>query len=245
VASAKEIVLRPIRGSDASRLVTRWHYSGNVVRNSQVHIGAFLGDRCGGVLQFGPPMMRRQVLGLVRGTGWSEMMELNRLAFADWMPRNGESRCLAVSMRMLRKQYPSLKWVLSFADGVQCGDGTIYRAAGFVLTGIRRSNQILQLDDGTRTTRFKLSKDVRTMPNGRASTNIGTPLHGHMFRYVYFLQPGARAQLTVPEVPYSKIAEMGLRMYRGQRVGGVASTDGDQPSGGGESLTPALHHPAL
>jgi hypothetical protein len=240
VASAKDIVLKPILGKDANRLIAQWHYSHTVVPNSQVHLGAFLNGRCGGVLQFGPPMMRRQVLGLVRGTAWSEMIELNRLAFADWMPRNGESRCLAVAMRILRKQYPALKWVLSFADGVQCGDGTIYRAAGFVLTAIRRSKQILELADGRRVTRFALSKNVATMPNGRASTNIGKPLAGYMFRYVYFLQPAARAQLTVPEVPYSKIAELGVGMYRGQRVGGVASIGGDQPSGDGPSPIPAL-----
>jgi hypothetical protein len=40
-------------------------------------------------------------------------------------------------MRMIQKHYPHVEWVISFADGCQCGDGTIYRAAGFVLTGIK------------------------------------------------------------------------------------------------------------
>src|SRR6202035_5462858 len=45
------------------------------------------------------------------------------------------------------------------------------------------------------------------------------PLHGFQLRYVYFLNPDARARLTVPELPYSKIAEMGAGMYLGKARG--------------------------
>jgi hypothetical protein len=37
---------------------------------------------------------------------------------------------------------------VSFADGTQCGDGTIYRASGFVLTGIKENDQIWQAPSG-------------------------------------------------------------------------------------------------
>ena len=70
------------------------------------------------------------------------------MAFADWLPRNGESRCIGYAMRWIRKQYPWIKWVVSFADGTQCGDGTIYRASGFVLTGIKENNQIWEAPSG-------------------------------------------------------------------------------------------------
>lgn len=245
MGDAKRIVVKPIQRADANRIVERLHYSGKVVPNSQIHFGAFLGGRCGGVMQFGPPMMRRQVLGLVRGTQWAEMLELNRMAFADWMPRNGESRSLAVAMRLLRAQYPRLKWVLSFADGVQCGDGTIYRAAGFVLTGIKRSDQIRVLDDGTKVTRFAQTKNVKLMPNGGARA-MGRALDGHMFRYVYFLHPAERANLTVREIPFARIAELGVRMYKGKRVVGVDSgTPATQAGRGGAEPTTTLHTKAV
>lgn len=51
-------------------------------------------------------------------------------------------------MRWLKKTYPWLKWVISFADATQCGDGTIYRASGFVLTGIKVNNQIWEAPTG-------------------------------------------------------------------------------------------------
>ena len=142
MGDAKQLVVKPIKAADANRIIRQLHYSGKVVNNSQLHLGVFMGDRCGGAMQFGPSLDKRKMLGLVTGTLWNEFIELNRMAFADWLPRNGESRCIGYAMRFIRKHYPWIKWVVSFADGTQCGDGTIYRASGFVLTGIKENNQI-------------------------------------------------------------------------------------------------------
>jgi len=146
--NAKDIVLKPIDSTTANALVKRLHYSGKVVNNSQLHIGVFLGPRLEGAMQFGPSLDKRKIVGLVEGTGWNEFIELNRMAFSDRLPRNSESRAIAVAMRILRKHAPHLKWVVTFADGAQCGDGTIYRASGFLLTGIKRNDQMWALPDG-------------------------------------------------------------------------------------------------
>ena len=148
MGDAKQLVVKPIKAADANRIVRALHYSRKVVNNSQVHLGVFMNGKCGGAMQFGPSLDKRKMLGLVTGTLWNEFIELNRMAFADWLPRNGESRCIGYAMRWLRKQYPWLKWVVSFADGTQCGDGTIYRASGFVLTGIKENNQIWEAPSG-------------------------------------------------------------------------------------------------
>jgi hypothetical protein len=50
-----------------------------------------------------------------------------------------------------------LKWVISFADGTQCGDGTIYRASGFVLTGIKDNDQIWIAPDEAHSTFSRMS----------------------------------------------------------------------------------------
>ena len=146
--TAKDIVLRPISAQDANALVRRVHYSGKVVNNSQLHIGVFLGGKLEGAMQFGPSLDKRKIQGLVRGTGWNEFIELNRMAFTDALPRNSESRALAIAMKLLRKHAPHIKWVVTFADGAQCGDGTIYRAAGFVLTSIKTNTSIWEAPGG-------------------------------------------------------------------------------------------------
>lgn len=149
MGEAKEIVLRPIPASDANELVKRVHYSGKVVQNSQLHIGVFYRGKLEGAMQFGPSLDKRKIQGLVSGTAWHEFIELNRMAFTDVLPRNSESRALSIAMKLLRKFAPQIKWVVTFADGTQCGDGTIYRAAGFVLTSIKENDQIWKApDDG-------------------------------------------------------------------------------------------------
>ena len=148
MGSAKDLIVKPISSQDANKIIKKLHYSGKVVNNSQLHLGVFYNGRCGGAMQFGPSLDKRKIVGLVKGTLWNEFLELNRLAFADWLPRNGESRCIAYAMRFIKKTYPWMKWIISFADGTQCGDGTIYRASGFVLTGIKVNNQIWEAPSG-------------------------------------------------------------------------------------------------
>jgi hypothetical protein len=146
--SAKEIIVKPISSQDAARIVKSCHYSGKVVQNSQLHFGVFLDGKCGGAMQFGPSLDKRKIQGLVENTGWNGFLELNRMAFADWLPRNSESRAIAVAMRLIRNAYPHIEWVVSFADGAQCGDGTIYRASGFVLTSIKKNNSLWSAPNG-------------------------------------------------------------------------------------------------
>lgn len=147
MSSAKDLVVRPISATEANALVKRVHYSGKVVQNSQIHMGVFWNGKLEGAMQFGPSLDKRKIQGLVAGTRWNEFIELNRMAFGEALPRNSESRAIAVAMRILRKHAPHLKWVVSFADGAQCGDGTIYRASGFVLTSVRPNANTWQLPE--------------------------------------------------------------------------------------------------
>ena len=69
---------------------------------------------------------------------------MNRMAFDEYLPKNSESRCIAIAIKLIKKNAPHIKWILSYSDGTQCGDGTIYRASGFHLTGIKKNTTILE-----------------------------------------------------------------------------------------------------
>ena len=141
---AKEIIVKVIPSNIANEFVKKHHYSGKVVNNSTLHFGAFLDGKLHGVLSYGSPMDKRRVLPLVQPCLWNEMLELNRMAFDDYLPKNSESRCIAISIKLIKKHAPHIKWILSFSDASQCGDGTIYRASGFVLTSIKENRAILE-----------------------------------------------------------------------------------------------------
>ena len=228
--SAKELHLAPISATLANATVRRLHYSGKVVNNSQVHIGVFWNGKLEGAMQFGPSLSKRKLIGLVEGTGWNEFIELNRMAFSEALPRNSESRAIAVAMRLLKAHAPHLKWVVSFADGAQCGDGTIYRAAGFVLTGVVPATEIVRLPTGEVIHRVTwcdkssmIAKGLAEKLGGKCASTARvcevtgwTRLQGHQLRYLYFLDPTARARLTVPILPFSEIDRLGAAMYRGK-----------------------------
>jgi len=264
--TAKDLVVRQIDAKAGNAFIREHHYSGKVAQNSQIHLGAFWGGRLEGVLQFGPSLDKRKIQGLVRGTLWHEFIELNRLAFSEALPRNSESRALAVSMRLLRKHAPQLKWVVSFADGTQCGDGTIYRASGFFLTAINfnssawilpngesvRENTIRQSGYTTWLTPYISRAEFDALRAGGSSSakvfkalegKGAKKLSGAQLRYIYFLDPTYRERLTVPVLPFSEIEARGARMYRGERIcaaskAGVAT--GVQPVEGGSTPTAAL-----
>lgn len=197
MGKAKDIVLRPIPAAEANALVRRVHYSGKIVQNSQIHIGVFYRGKLEGVMQFGPSLDKRKIQGLVSGTEWHEFIELNRMAFTDILPRNSESRAIAIAMRLLRKHAPQLKWVVTFADATQCGDGTIYRASGFVLTGIKKNNQIWIAPTGARFSRTSLtdnrSKNEQAKARNAAVISRVTVTKGSHIFHTASLRPGIGA----------------------------------------------------
>jgi len=206
----KDIVIKVIPSKVANAFVKKNHYSGKVVNNSVLHFGCFLDGQLGGVLQYGNPIDKRNVLGLVKTTNkgynekWNEMLELNRMAFSDILPKNSESRSISVTIKLIKKNAPHVKWVLSFADGTQCGDGTIYRASGFKLTAINKNSTIYRLANGGTIAKHGTSK---------ANFNGAKKLKGFQLRYIYLIDKSC--ELTCPILPFSKIDEIGAGMYKG------------------------------
>ena len=212
---AKEIEIKVIPATIANAFVKRVHYSGKVVPNSCLHFGAFLDGHLHGVLSYGAPTDKSKVLPLVEGTEWYGMLELNRMAFDDALPRNAESYCIGKTIRMIKKQAPQVKWILSFADGCQCGDGTIYRASNFVLTGIKK-NAGLRIDsNGNVYSQVTFSAH---RPNEMHLFRKMQKLEGYQLRCIYFIDKSYRKRLTVPEIPFTEIDKLGAGMYKGEKV---------------------------
>lgn len=210
--SAKDIVLSIVTPAVGNAFIKKHHYSGKVVPNSQLHFGVYLNKVLHGVLSFGPSMKKDLVIGLVSGTGWNEFIELNRMALDNALPKNSESRAIAIALKLIKKNAPHIKWVISYADGTQCGDGTIYRASGFVLTGIKKNSGMRIDENGVAQSRMTFTAH---RPNEKEAFRKMKVLEGFQLRYIYFLDQKCRKLLTVPEVPFSKIKEVGATMYKG------------------------------
>lgn len=233
--NVKDIRIKAIDSKTANMFVKRHHYSGKVVQNSQLHFGAFYDDKLHGVMSFGASLDKRKTQGLVKGTGWNEFVELNRMAFDDFLPKNSESRSIAIAIRLIKKHAPQVKWIISFADATQCGDGTIYRASGFKLVAIKSNNQLFRLNDGrvfhklsfenTRPT--SIQKELRVkhdMEQSSVSKLLKAEgveiIKGHQLKYVYFIDKSYQERLTVPVIPFGEIEKSGAKMYKGVSYAG-------------------------
>lgn len=217
----KQLLIKPIIASIANKFVKLHHYSKKVVPNSNIHFGVFSENKLSGVMQFGSPINKKGTINLVKDTEWYGMLELNRMVFLNNLPKNSESRTIAICMKLIKKHYPKIEWIVSFADGTQCGDGTIYRASGFVLTAIRE-NSAIRINPKTGEAVHVIQAHHKMITK---EFKHWKPTKGYQLRYVYFLNPEARKRLTVPIIPFSKIKEMGASMYKGMRVPSSRASD--------------------
>lgn len=210
---AKEIIVKVIPSKIANEFVKLNHYSGKVVNMSNLHFGCFLDNKLHGVMSYGSPMDKRNVLPLVNSgvddinSRWNEMLELNRMAFDDYLPKYSESRCIAISIKLIKKNAPQIKWILSYSDATQCGDGTIYRASGFKLTQINKNGTIYKLANG---------EIVAKRGDSKYNFKGANALKGFQNRYIYLIDKSCKINSEI--LPFSEIDKQGAGMYKGKKI---------------------------
>lgn len=218
---AKEIIVKVIPAKIANEFVKKYHYSEKVVPNSTLHFGAFLDEKLHGVMSYGNSMDKYKVSQAVKNTGWYEFIELNRMAFDDYLPKNSESRCISISIRLIKKNAPHIKWIVSFADGSQCGDGSIYRAAGFHLVSIKPNKQILEYN-GQRIAKKTLDNKNYPKINGKyysrylLENGLAKPIDGFQLKYIYLINKSC--EINGPVLSYSEIDKLNAGMYKGKKI---------------------------
>ena len=190
------------------------------------------------------------------------MLELNRMAFDSFLPKNSESRSIAIAIKLLKKNAPHIKWILSFSDATQCGDGVIYRASGFHLTGIKKNTEMFVTDEGVRFSGVglrsganNLNKQVGFIAGQETFNNFIkrksiTPLVGFQLRYIYIIDKSCH--LNTNDLPFSEIDKLNAGMYRGEKISvkerkikSVVNIDNDvvtNPSYKGGAVPTTTHH---
>ena len=104
------------------------------------------------------------------------------------------------------------------------------------LTGIKKNKSLVILPSGEKIHEVTLHSNPTTPRkelNGRTFYEVtngtyniqpylnvtgGKILPGYQLRYIYFIDKSCRQRLTVPEIPFSQIDEIGAGMYKGQRI---------------------------
>jgi len=248
----KDIFVRLITKPDADRVVKKLHYSGKVTSNSQINFGVFHNNVLLGAAQFGPSIDKRR-MGQSLGIGMNESLELNRLAIDDKLGKNAESRVLGICLRMIKKQYPFIRCIISFADACQCGDGTIYRASNFKLHSFKRNDSLFWIPGYGVIQRLVLStarptpvqREIRKklgMPTESEQRLVkalgGEPIAGYQMKYIYYFDK--ELEKSHPSIPFDKIPDE-VKMYKGtKRTKHDSNASTSQVEEGGAEPTSAL-----
>lgn len=198
--------VREIHRDRANAIIRRHHYSGKVVGNAYVHLGVFIDGELYGVLQLGYAMNPASGGGVVEGTANDEYLELNRMWLDDFAPKNSESRAISYAIRYIRRAWPKVRWIQSFADE-RCGlNGTVYQACNFDYAGSHTST-FWELDGemfhniAATTTGEKGGHRSRWL---RENLARATRHDLRQFRYLFFLKPRFRRGLKLKLQPYPK-----------------------------------------
>jgi len=185
-----------------------WHYSKSIPAGKLVKVGVWEQEKYVGVVIFarGANKSMLSPFGLSQDQG----CELARIALRSH--ETPVSKIVAISLKLLRKKFPSLQLVVSYADCDQSHHGGIYQAGnwiydgrhnagtrgGFIINGRKTHNKTVH----SRGVRQTLS-DVRSKLDPNAQEFITTGKH----RYLMPLNKAIKKKLAARSQPYPKRVE--------------------------------------
>ncbi|MBV8771667.1 MAG: protein Mom [Deltaproteobacteria bacterium] len=111
--------------------VEHWHYSRLCPKGPTARIGVWEGREFIGVVLFG--MGACGNLGKAHGLGQFEVAELERIALRQHQAP--VSRIVSIAIRMLKREMPGLRLLVSYSDPAQGHVGSIYQAMGWTYVG--------------------------------------------------------------------------------------------------------------
>ncbi len=205
-AALRDLQIRQIPAGTA-KTVLRKHYLGSLPGATQITLGVFLGPSLEGAVTLGcGPMNGHR---LVEGASRDDYLCLTRLWLSELLPKNSESRVLAIVARLLRR-YTEVKFLLSYADPSRGHVGTIYQAAGWTYVGRSSASDLYRVGSGK-------PQHSRTLSQLMGSHSLkylrARGLHIEPIRqlpkhkYVRFLDPTWADRLIPGPKPYPKEVE--------------------------------------
>lgn len=204
---SKLFYIKEIDRELSNKVIIENHYSHKVCNaaTTHIHLGCYKDDRLIGVLQFGYAMNPQSMDKIVKDTALDQYKELNRMWFEDSAEKNTESKAISYSIKYIKKRFPKVKWIQSFADE-RCGMfGIVYQAANFDYYGSHESvfwefeNEVYHNSIITNNGRSRKKwLEDRDFHKKAVSFTL------RQFRYIYFIDKKWRRKCLLALRPYPK-----------------------------------------
>lgn len=201
-----EFYVKEIERNLANEIIVKNHYSKKFYNATYIHLGLFENNVLKGVLQYGYAMNPASCSSVVKDTLIDEYLELNRMWLSDEVVvKYAESQAVSYSIKYIKRKYPKIKWIQSFADERCGGFGIVYQACSFNYYGEHSSifwtleNEIYHNSLMTRNP--KLSKSAAYL---QSKKNEAKKSELRQFRYIKFLNQKWKKKCLFKEMPYPK-----------------------------------------
>ena len=113
----------------AKNIIIKHHYS-HAFPSAEICLGFYVDKKLNAVVIYGKSATSKMADSLP-----GKYLELVRLFSFDWAGKNMESYCISQSIKFIKKNYPDVKVLVSFADPEQGHSGTIYQATNWLYCG--------------------------------------------------------------------------------------------------------------
>lgn len=192
----------------AKYAVEHWHYSRALPAGKLVKIGVWEGGAFIGCILYSRGANAR--IGRPYGLAQIEVCELTRIALREH--QTPVSRLVAISLKLLKRQCPDLRLVVSYADANQGHLGGVYQAGNWIYVGeVARGEVGIRLHGRLRHRRSIGSRYGRTEiawlrehVDPYAKIVYGQP----KYKYLYPLNATMREQIASLAKPYPKHADV-------------------------------------
>jgi adenine modification enzyme len=202
-----DFYVKEIDRNTSIKYIEENHYSGKCTSNSYIHLGVYSLGVLSGVLQLGPAMNPASGKNIVNGTENDGWCELNRMHLMDGIGDYSESRAVSYSIKYIKRKYPKIKWIQSFADERCGGLGIVYQACSFDYYG-EHTSIFWELDGNWYHNKAMTIKDENKIaPSERflqLNRDRAKPHKLRQFRYIKFLDQREKKKCLLQEQPYPK-----------------------------------------
>jgi hypothetical protein len=211
----------------ANYAVKHWHYSRSMPAGKVVTVGVWESGKYIGAVIFSRGS--NKAIGQKFGLGQTECVELARVALTKH--ETPVSRIVAIACRMLKRQSPGLRCVVSFADPHEGHVGAIYQAGNwsYVGEGGTADGRVRPYAKGGRIYHWR-SVARWLVAHGYSGTVKGAEEHGftpleHIPKHKYLmpLDDAMRAQIEPLRKPYPKRPKQATTSAQ-EASGGAAPT---------------------
>ena len=141
----KLLKMKVINEFTALEYIRDYHYSGNT-SSPTLAFGHYYKDYLVNVILYKAPTGRLMAQQVMVGGSSENTWELIRMVSYEPKPKNLESYCIGNTLRYIKKTYPNIKIIISYADNNMGHHGYVYQASNFHYYGQSRPDKEWYID---------------------------------------------------------------------------------------------------